>query len=239
MRKFRINILPVILLIGFLACSEEEEVFVNQPFTSIQLFNMDSLVSTTSMLDDVTDSLLRLDTSLQILDVKLLSISFDIDSLNILIEEGRDDLNDKVDSLNLVFDECSALQDDLKKNDSIYTAISADLTAIITDIESGNILISRIENSIDGRALTFEDSMTVYELPLSMNQDSSAYTLFVNEFEFNLILGYERVQALGVKDRIKIRTEHIFIKGHTFDSTEIECRSTACKDNETLVKLYF
>ena len=166
MRKFRINILPVILLIGFLACSEEEEVFVNQPFTSIQLFNMDSLVSTTSMLDDVTDSLLRLDTSLQILDVKLLSISFDIDSLNILIEEGRDDLNDKVDSLNLVFDECSALQDDLKKNDSIYTAISADLTAIITDIESGNILISRIENSIDGRALTFEDSMTVYELSL-------------------------------------------------------------------------
>lgn len=222
------------------ACTEnDDELFMNDPIVDVQVFNIDSLVKVNDTLKVVTDSLSGLTDTLKILNDSSTVLRDSVSALTVLIDGGQTDLEDQKTTLEGILSGFTTTITSLTKSDSILKVSSTHWTSVASTIESGRLLVSVITNAVNSRQITFTDSATVYNLPLSMTVDSSAFVLQVADMNFELTLGYERTQVLDEKERIEVEASGIKVLRHTFDSTSVNCATSSCIDNATVVKLYF
>lgn len=235
------KILPfIVLFVWVIACNEEEpEVLSNDPLIDIQLFNIDSLTIVNDSLLIVTDSLVVLGDSLLILNDSSVVLTDSISALSVLIEEGQTDLEDQRVLLESILEDFAVSIELLDDQESIVALAELKLDAIVATIESGSVEVSIIENVLNSQVLNYSDSMTVYELPLSMTADSSMFNLYVSDFVFSLTVGYERTQNLDENDRIEIQASQFKVLRHSFDSVTVNCKTSSCIDEDTIIKLYF
>ena len=175
------NIFPIVFLIVVVfSCSDEAELFFNEPNVKVQFFNIDSL-------SKLEDSLAILDDSIKIIahydtlwndSIKVLNDT--ISSLTILIDSGQIDL----ETNKILFEQNLLL---VLSNDSIYSekdrlldSVRSIISARISDVSSGKMLLSTLRNTENGESLNYTDSMYSYSIPLSMTADFTSYDMEID-----------------------------------------------------------
>ncbi|MDE0472746.1 MAG: hypothetical protein OXH57_12480 [Ekhidna sp.] len=199
-----------------------EMIFINQDsIHSIDLRinfleSQDSIFSVVKAdLDDLRDSLRKVQ-----------------DSLNI----GRDEYEDeKASLLDLIKQE---QQDSLFYENQEIGETTAILNAARSTINSGLILVNRISLPETGSTITFSDSATVWDFPLSFREEFSVYDVLIRDENFTIELDYETFTEVDEERNIRIRAQNIrVIDTMGFDSLNI-CEEN-CIDGEASFTFYF
>ena len=234
------NIFPIVFLIVVVfSCSDEAELFFNEPNVKVQFFNIDSL-------SKLEDSLAILDDSIKIIahydtlwndSIKVLNDT--ISSLTILIDSGQIDL----ETNKILFEQNLLL---VLSNDSIYSekdrlldSVRSIISARISDVSSGKMLLSTLRNTENGESLNYTDSMYSYSIPLSMTADFTSYDMEIDGKIYQLEFEYKRINKEDEKSRITITAYNITIRHHTFESIKVICNTSICENDDLYLQIYF
>jgi len=211
---------------------------LREPTVKVKFFNTDSLENTESALDDLNMEIESFNSTLETLNQTLENVSDSLQMVDALILNGeelsslRDELIDMQDSVQLAFDE--TLQSRVDAEEELN-----ELNQVKRTIEDGKIQIDSIVSVNDNKSISFgTDSLEVFKFPLSVNQDSTSYQIFIGEINYSLSLEYIRNFSEDERSRIEIIISNIKIKeGHTFEKIDISCE--VCASNETSITAYF
>jgi hypothetical protein len=234
------NIFPVIFLIAVVfACSDDEELFFNEPNVKVQFYNIDSLLKLENSLVIIDDSIAFIAFYDSIWNDSISFLTDTINSLVILIDSGQIDLEPK----KIQFEDNLVV---LLSNDSIYTELDRlldSVRAIIIirrlDVTSGKMLLTSLQNTENNESLIYEDSMYTYSLPLSMTSDITSYNLEIDNKVYKLEFEYKRTNKEDEKSRITITAYDIAIRHHTFDSINVICNTSLCDNDDSSLQIYF
>jgi len=162
----------------------------------------------------------------------------------------RDSLREVQDSIANGLDEYLAeealLMDSINKlrqDSAFYENFNADsiisvLNAAKLTINSGLILVNQISLPETGSTVTFSDSATVWNFPLSFREEFSVYDLLIHDENFTIELDYETFTEVDEERNIRIRAHNIrVIDTMGFDSLNI-CEEN-CIDGEASFTFYF
>lgn len=234
------NLFPILFALSIaLSCSEDDEVFFNEPNIDVQFFNIDSLVKVDDSLKVITDSILVLTDSLKIWNDSILVLNDTITNLTILIGQGQTDLEMNKNLFESYLTILSTNVVVYDKLDSTLDSHNTILSGTKSDIESGKIELSSIENIENGNVVFYEDSATLYSLPLSMTTDFSSYRLTIDNRTYELELDYKRVKEENDLSKIVVVAFDIAVKRHTFDSLKQNCNTTLCENDGVSLQVYF
>ncbi len=235
------HIFPIIFVLTIvLSCSEEEEgSFFYEPTVEVQFFNIDSLVIVDGSLADIKDTISALTDTLKYWNDSIKVLNDTISKISILIDSGQSELSDK----KLIFEQYLELFSSnvvtFTKVDSVMDVKNASLKGIKSDIESGLMLLSSIQNAQNGKTRTYQDSTEFYYFPMDMNADSSSYTLEIAGMSYNLALDYQRVNDVDEKSRVIVTAFDISKRRHTFDSVKVNCKTDLCKNAGVSIQVYY
>jgi len=209
-----------------------------EPAVTLKFINQDSL-------NLIQDSLFILATTIEEINISLLSINAELelysDSLQTIdlaiaggddtIDDLRDRLQLKSDSLQTTFTEFQNLR--LEKEDE-----TNQLKTIESTINSGKIRVDSLI-SITNESMIYvgTDSLERFRFPLSVNLDSTVYGIIIAGETYNLALQYERNFNEDEKSRIEVVVSKIRIINHNFKEVINSCE--VCISNETSITVFF
>lgn len=176
-----------------------------------------------------------------------------------LIESSNDTLSGTINSFNNTEDADSLIMlqemidsidnaiENLEKNVEKAVAEKARLDKIRKIIESGKVKIDSIlsNGSSASKYIYFQDSMTVYQFPLPMNDGnnlSASYTIKMAGVDESITHTLEVAYSaeLATENQAVInKADSLTYIMHTFDSVEIKYRNDLRLANETYLYLYF
>ncbi len=223
------------------ACSEEVEPYRSEPAVKLRFFNIDSLTKTNTAIAAIDAEVALLNTENATLTTQLNTLNTRLSELDGLIASGRDDLVPErasvASEIETVTERLVAIGDSL----DTWNVEKAQLTKVVGAINSGKVLLRRIE--ADGKTLEFTDSATVFLLPLNMNTTAQVYYLELGNRRDSLELTYNVKEELTERSYIRLlatdieRTEGKY----SYDSVAVYCKSLPqpCSSNETTINIYF
>lgn len=234
------NIFPVLFLIAVVfSCSDEKELFFNEPNVKVQFYNIDSLLKLEDSIAIIDDSIIFIAFYDSIWNDSISILNDTINSLTILIDSGQIDL----EPIKIQIEENRVV---LLSNDSIYTekdrlldSIRAIIITRRLDVTSGKMLLTSLQNTKNSEFLNYTDSMYSYSIPLSMNSDITSYNLEIDNKIYQLEFEYKRINKEDEKSRITITAYNIEILQHTFDSINVICNTSLCENDDLSIQIYF
>ncbi|UXP31128.1 hypothetical protein N6H18_12290 [Reichenbachiella agarivorans] len=241
------NIFPALLLLTVLlsvwACKEEEDYVQDDPSLDMVLYNVDSLVQVQYILDSLGDTLKIMDDTLKYYSDLASDLTDSILVLTVLIENGDDsyvqirtDLSNQLISINLIYNE-------FYYEDSILDASYKEKTATKSTINKGSLKISSITNKVNGQVVYYEDSATVWPLPLDMNNDVSDLILEIGGKTYDIKLNYNRSIITNEYGEVLVKTygftEDQIEYSSGIDSIKLRCKTLDCIDFESTLYIYF
>jgi len=217
----------------------DEDVLLFDPKVDMMFFNIDSLLKVTDTLGIVNDSLMVLQDSALVLTETIIDLTDSLMMLDQLIDEGQTGLIPVRDQLRMDSTNFSATLAAIDQFDSIMSASQTFWVADSINIISGLVLVSKIENLLNGRSVTFADSATVFPIPLDMNVDSSVLLLTLGQTDYALTLEYLRIESQDEFGRVTVQAFDLMVKSHAFDLVQVDCKNEDCIDSETTIRIYF
>ncbi|WP_420578066.1 hypothetical protein [Ekhidna sp.] len=166
------------------------------------------------------DSIAELDTLISINALKT-------DTLDSIIGTIDSEETFKIDSLNKV-------KSDLDSANGVYNSIKS-------TINSGLLQLDRIEILGTGTEFTYEDSATVWSIPLSYDAEFNQYEVTIEGISDIIELSYENYQELDEERNVIIRARNIQVLSFTrnqLNEIESNCEET-CLDGEATFTIYF
>jgi len=116
------------------------------------------------------------------------------------------------------------------------------------DQTPARVVISEI-NQLNATNITyFQDTASIYLLPLSMNADLSSVAFMYSPasdyselFNDTLLISYERSFSVSEKNYVDMIGSFTEVLDFSFDSVSVVCTDTlgVCYSNETIIKVYF
>lgn len=201
---------------------------------------------TATMIFINADSVAGIDSALVVFATIDSSLNANIDSLSTL----RDSLQIVIDSIangGSLINERNQLDQWIldRQADSTFFANENDgldsvatvLNSTKTDINSGLLLISQLNMPETGSSLTYTDSASSWQFPLSFEKEFTLYELSINNELFTVELDYENFTEVNEERNVLIRAENIQVIGHTFDSLDA-CTENCIDGNATFI-FYF
>lgn len=196
---------------------------VTQPSLRAVFINQDSLMELNDSIDSIdislntTDSLLSETNSTinQFID-SLFNVEAGIDTGNTALEGIRDILADTIEVLELQSNEYQNQIDS-------YESKKKELNSIIRVINSGNVWIREITNLLTEASVTYEDSSTLWSLPVDLNQDSVKYQIRIDRQDYQVSIRYSRDQDVNVRRQVILSIENIEISNYVgFDTVTVD-----------------
>ena len=166
------------------------------------------------------DSIAELDTLISINALKT-------DTLDSIIGTIDSEETFKIDSLNKV-------KSDLDSANGVYNSIKS-------TINSGLLQLDRIEILGTGTEFIYEDSATVWSIPLSYDAAFNQYEVTIKGISDIIELSYENFQELNEERNLLIRANNIQVVSFTknkIDSILTNCVEP-CVDGEATFTIYF
>lgn len=236
--RYKQNILFILFsTLGLLlleACGDECEdcePAVVQPSIAALFINQDSLMTLNVQIDSL-DSIIGLNQEL--LSETNAFINILVDSLTRLengLDTGNTDLEDLVIRVEDQIDSSQTKTIEFDETIALLEEDVQDLGSIVTLIESGNILVSRMTNLDNQVVVNYEDSSTQWSFPVDLNVDLVRYEVVINENSYDVSIGYEREQDVNFRREVILRINNIEIINYSgFDTVTL---------NEKKLTLYF
>ncbi|GAA0894819.1 hypothetical protein GCM10009122_45010 [Fulvivirga kasyanovii] len=202
------------LALTAISCEENEpEITGIEPFFRIKFINQDSI----STLND----------SIAIINAELEAIADSLVVIDTLENRDEDaDFSENKEALNAY-----------KK---LLNEDKTELNAIITLINSGKVQVTSVRAQNGIATLVYEDSLSLYRLPLNTNADFSRFIVTIDDQEYSLDAYYTR--EIREEERyVVIKAYDFNIPDYTqFDSLKISQRdSTNFSSNEATATAYF
>ena len=223
------------------SCDDEVEPYRNEPAVKIRFFNIDSLTKINTSIAAIDAEIALLNTENAALTTELSTLNTRLTELDGLIADGREDLAPERASVASEIAIVTERQVVIRASLDAWNAEKAQLTKVVGTINSGRVLLKKIE--AEGKTLEFTDSATTFSLPLNMNTTSQVYYLEVGSRRDSLELTYNVAEELTERSYIKLvgtnieRTEGKY----SYDSVTVYCKSLPepCSGNETTINVYF
>jgi hypothetical protein len=130
-----------------------------------------------------------------------------------------------------------SLSDTLEAQAAIVLLDNVAWNDVSSTINSGNVLISLIKNTVNERSIEYSDSATVWGIPLDMNSKNSSLQLTIDKKEYDIAFSYTRTTDTDEKGRVVIHARDVLLINSDFDSTSVNCNN--CLDTNTTVYVEF
>lgn len=193
-----------------------------------------------------SDSLQAIDSTLVAIESIDSALSANIDSLLVL----RDSLNSIIDSIangGLLSQQQSIIESQIseRRTDStifgtryeeVFPLISV-LTQTKSTINSGLMLVSNIDIPEIGSSLTYMDSSTFWNIPLSFNKDFTLYDITIDNEVYRIEFDYNNFTEVDQQRNVLVRAKDIRVINHSFDS--LKACDDNCIDGEATFTFYF
>lgn len=218
------------------SCEEDVEPTISDPLVSIFFLNQGSLAEVNVIIDSLNEELVEYDSILTALEK---SADLLADSLIILadsIAKGGDLKDDSVivqndlDTLNVYFVKIEQEDSAVNANQSLWSGIAS-------TINSGSVRVSSIVNNKNGQSISYEDSSTLWYLPLDMQGDEVDVDIVIADQAYNLVLGYSRKTKADEKNKVFIETSDFEIISTDFNNPYFSCNG--CVNSNTTIYVEF
>lgn len=211
----KITDIVLLLTLGFF-------VFISCQDQELEIENISPAVKATFI---NADSLQKLDLLIAGVNVQIATINDSTELLDELINNGdQTDYSENFESL-----------DDQK--DSL-NSIKSDYNSVKTVINSGLLFVNQITGE-GAEALTFEDSLTRYNLPLNVNTSFSELLVDIQGTIYSINFEYTR-DTIFTEGKIIIEAENLELTNATgFDSIYFFCDTLNCNSNEASATFFF
>lgn len=229
--------LLIALMVSIVACQEDDSEVSNDPSVSMVLINVDSLTQVNVITDSLGEELVGYDTTLTNLSLLADDIGDSLLVLGDSINNGRDDLIPIRDQLFEELETVRAVSDSLTEEATLVAVELNDWNTVITTIESGSVKIYSIENLDNSQSVYYEDSATVWKLPLDMNADGARLSLTLDDQAYGLEVAYSRLIDTDEKGRVVVRVQNISVISTDFSSAIANCND--CLDANTTIYVEF
>lgn len=203
-------IVGCLLALAVIACEDNElQIEGFSPKVEATFINNDSLAAVDSLIIDY-------DTLISRIGAKLDSL----DSLDLTAE-----IQTQIDSLEL--------EEDLARDER------SDINAIKNIILRGLLQIDFVTGIGNFDNITYEDSLSTYQLPLNVNADSSEFLIRILDKTMSLFFTYKR-DTFFTEGRIIIEADSVKLRSFKgADSVIYNCDNVNCKSYEARATIYF
>lgn len=220
-------------------CNECGNVLLYEPSVSLVVINQDSADKVTlektalqAELDSQEFVLEALEDTFRIVEDSLEVIEELIAQGNSEYEDERQELSDQLESWTIELD---AINITINEQDSVIDVYND----ILSTINSGLIRLDAIKILTNGAAITYDDSMKFFTVPLLMNENEVAYQVEVADKQMRFSLGYELYETLNEARVFRVIATDIRLLDYEADTLTVSCRNDICNSNETTLTLYF
>lgn len=240
-KRYHLNVL-LLLLSGTLywSCLEEVEPYGVEPSVKVRFFNIDSLTKINEAIAQVDTLTKHLNAEKTALATSLSALNASLANLNQQITDGMTELIPERDAVQAQITEATDRRAAIDVEVAALASSKAPLSKAVAAINSGDILLNRI--IANGNEISFEDSATVFRLPLNMGANSQVYYFDIAGKTDSLELTYDFVEEVTSKSYIRLTGVNVLAtEKFSFDSVQVYCRSLPdpCPSNETTVNVYF
>ncbi len=207
-----------------------------EPTIELVFINADSLSQLNDSTDIVTASSTALTSSIAELSDTLTFLVDSLQNIEDSIANGGslDAAKTSIENAITTFTEDRDTQTTERTElDSLNTVMNE----IKTVINSGLLLVDEIQVIETGGSLTFEDSTTSYQVPLSYDQSFNGYSVTIGAEINTFEVDYATFQELDERRNVLIRASDIMITTHSFDSVDV-CEEN-CFDKNATYTFYF
>lgn len=235
-KTLRLLILYMGIFAAVWACEEDIDPTVNDPSIGIFFLNKDSLDAVNLITDSLNVELDKYDSIISMLED---SADLLVDSLITLTDSLANGGDLKEDSATVaeIIIKLNVSLTTIEKEDSTVNASYTGWVSIETTINSGSVKISSIENTKNGQSIVYEDSSTVWNLPLDMQADDIDVNITIADQTYNLVLSYSRATAADEKYKVIISTADFEILSSDFDKSYLSCNG--CDASKTTIYVEF
>lgn len=175
--------------------------------------------------------------------------TIDIDSLQDTLEVLSDSIDDGVpgyeDDTAAIGVEIRRFEDSvsvLNKTRSVIDSVNKHRSNILKVINSGKLRVSKATILENGSSLPFEDSATIFPLPLLMEGGSTTYDIeiFGDDTTITISMNYKLQESVTESRVYQIIATQIQPKAISNDTLSVVCKNPEnCISNETTVTVYF
>lgn len=235
-KTLRLLILYIGVFVAVLACEEDIEPTVSDPSVSIFFLNKDSLDAVNLITDSLNVELGKYDSIIMALED---SADLLVDSLITLTDSIANGGDLEQDSTT-VAENIILLNENLEvieQEDSVVNASYSGWVSTASTINSGSVKVSSIENNKNGLNISYEDSSTVWKLPLDMQADDIDVNIIIADSVYNLVMSYSRTTAADEKNKVVINSSDFKILSTDFRNPYLSCNG--CEASKTTVYVEF
>ena len=233
----------MLVAMGCDPCADCGEPLVYDPTVRLVFINQDSIIQLTDSVDKNKDSITNLNTIKTSAVDSIRQLTDTIDALQDLIDDGNTEYQDELDRFNEISDSIEVVRDSVTSYASQVTQINKDLNATITLMKNGKVQLLEVILENNGRELIYEDSMSAFALPLLLGTvgeyTESNYSINIDQSYYEIGIGYETYENINEARLARVRARATDITFSTFDSLNVNCRTTDCISDETTVTVYF
>ncbi|MEO9967751.1 MAG: hypothetical protein ABJF11_18290 [Reichenbachiella sp.] len=218
------------------ACEEEQEPVARDPSVGIFFLNKDSLDQVSVIIDSLDTELEEFDELISSLEESANDLADSLITLTDLIADGSD-LTEERDQVIHDLDTLNVYIDEKESEDSTISVRQSEWTSVSTVINSGEVLVTSIENNKNGQSVMYEDSSVSWNLPLDMQSNDVDVNIALGNEVYRLVVRYELSTLADEKNKVIIRTSDFEIEDTNFDNVSLSCSD--CDDTETTIYVEF
>ncbi|WP_436516731.1 hypothetical protein [Ekhidna sp. To15] len=203
-----------------------------EPTVSFTFINQDSI----SSIDDSLAIFAFNDSALSVNEDSLLVLRDSLNTVNESISNGGDFTTEKMNLEQWIAErqvDSTFFATKNKDADSLSTVFNAAKTTI----NSGLLLVDQIEILGANNLITYTDSATTWNVPLSFDGSFTEYEVTIAGITETIELAYENIQEVDEQRNVLIRAENIRVVNTPYDSL-INCEEN-CIDGEASFTFYF
>ncbi len=233
----------VLIAVGCDPCADCGEPLVYDPTVRLVFINQDSISQLTDSVNKNKDSIKQLSTIKTTAVDSIRQLTDTINALQELIDDGSTEYQDELDRFTLISDSIGVVRDSVTSYSSQVTEINKTLNAIITVMNNGKVQLLEVILQNNGTELIYEDTMSAFALPLLLGTvgayTESNYSIKIDQSFYEIGIGYETYEIINEARLARVRARATDITHSTFDSLNVNCRTTDCISDETTVTVYF
>ncbi|PIB34762.1 hypothetical protein BFP72_04760 [Reichenbachiella sp. 5M10] len=231
-----------LICVSLWACDEEDDSVVYDTGIDVVFYNMDSLSKVIVVTDSLSDSLKVLDDTVTYFADSASAVEDSLVVVRLLIQQGDTTLDSLLIEL---VDELVSINQDYRYFFGIDSVLYIDYQewlAVETKIENGNVQVLSITNNLNNQVVYYDDSATVWRIPLDMNSDLSDLTIEIGDKYYDLKIGYQRSIVTNEYGDVLVSSygfDEQNIESTSFDSLQLNCKTSDCVDIESSIYIYF